>query len=112
MEGILRQQLPKAKYIVAVSGGVDSVALLHMLNSLIEPDYEFVVAHFDHGIRIDSSKDRLFVQDLADNYNLDFVYKEAGLGPNRTKTVTSKSCTTRTVLHFADMTTIAISNLM
>lgn len=64
---------------MAVSGGVDSVALLHWLNT--RGGLELTVAHFDHGIRTDSEEDRLLVQAMAKYYNLPFVYKEANLGP-------------------------------
>ncbi len=71
--------LPKTgKYVIAVSGGVDSVALLRMLQE--KKDMELVVAHFDHGIRAGSAEDRLFVQGLAKNYRLSFVYEEGNLG--------------------------------
>lgn len=66
------------KYIVAVSGGVDSVVLLDMLAKL--PDLELVVAHFDHGIRNDSAKDAEFVAGLANEYNLKFESKREELG--------------------------------
>lgn len=71
--------LPKGKYVLAVSGGVDSVSLLHALKD--RPGVELVVAHYDHGIRPDSARDRRFVQRLADDYGLRFVYEEGGLGP-------------------------------
>lgn len=67
------------KYIVAVSGGVDSIVLLDVLSK--SPDLTLVVAHFDHGIRPDSRSDRVFVQELAQKYNLPFVYEIAILGP-------------------------------
>ncbi len=66
------------KYVVAVSGGVDSVALLHILQK--QEGLDLIVAHFDHGIRGDSGEDRLFVQDLAKKYGLPFVYEEGKLG--------------------------------
>ena len=66
------------RYIVAVSGGVDSVCLLHLLQN--QPDLDLVVAHYDHGIRKDSAKDRLFVQKLAESYGLPFEYEEGRLG--------------------------------
>ena len=71
------------KYIVAVSGGVDSVVLLDMLvNGEIElPEAEFVVAHFDHGIREDSANDASLVRDLASRYGLPFDIERAELGP-------------------------------
>ena len=44
-------------YVVAVSGGVDSVALLDLLVKA-QPKTNFVVAHYYHGIRPDSVYDR------------------------------------------------------
>ena len=74
--------------MVAVSGGVDSVVLLHLLvqkgqraEGRGQSKYNFVVAHFDHGIREDSKRDRGLVQELAKKYNLPFVYDQGNLGP-------------------------------
>jgi tRNA(Ile)-lysidine synthetase-like protein len=72
--------MPKpGTYVIAVSGGVDSIALLHFLQN--QPRLQLVVAHFDHGIRADSVQDRKFVQELAKRYGLPFVYDTAALGP-------------------------------
>jgi tRNA(Ile)-lysidine synthetase-like protein len=65
--------------VVAVSGGVDSVVLLDLL---AQQNLQIVVAHFDHGIRGESGDDRLFVQWLAENYDLPFEYAEGKLGPS------------------------------
>jgi tRNA(Ile)-lysidine synthase len=70
--------IEKGRYIVAVSGGVDSMVLLHML--LEKPGLELVVAHIDHGIRQASSEDRKLVQAYAENKGLEFYYTEAYLG--------------------------------
>lgn len=66
------------KYLVAVSGGVDSVVLLDML--VKEAGHQLVVAHFDHGIRDDSAADARFVEALADRHELPFVGKREELG--------------------------------
>jgi tRNA(Ile)-lysidine synthetase-like protein len=66
------------KYIVAVSGGVDSVALLHMMTKMA--GHDLVVAHFDHGIRDDSAKDAYFVSSLASQYGLAYCGKREELG--------------------------------
>jgi tRNA(Ile)-lysidine synthase len=70
------------KYIVAVSGGVDSVVLLDMLAKEASPSssIQLVVAHFDHGIRADSVDDSKFVGGLAKKYNLPFETERAELG--------------------------------
>jgi tRNA(Ile)-lysidine synthase len=75
----MRVELPTSgTYVVAVSGGVDSAALLDMLSK--QPGIKVVVAHFDHGIREDSEADRVFVQELAHKYRLPFVYDAGRLG--------------------------------
>lgn len=66
-------------YVVAVSGGVDSMTLLHALAA--NPDYSLVVAHLDHGTRPDSAEDRRLVQRTAAGLGLPFIYEEARLGP-------------------------------
>lgn len=68
------------KYIVAVSGGVDSVVLLDMLTRAPDPE-ELVVAHFDHGIRPESADDEEFVHELARKYGLLYESMREELGP-------------------------------
>ena len=66
------------RYLVAVSGGVDSVVLLDQLVQAGE--HELIVAHFDHGIRDDSAADARFVEALAAKYHLPFVSAREELG--------------------------------
>lgn len=61
-------RLKPGKYILAVSGGVDSVTLLDLLSNL--PDIELVVAHFNHGIRKEAASDARFVKKLVEKYGL------------------------------------------
>ncbi len=52
--------------VVAVSGGLDSVVLLHLLRQMAPLwNLQLVVAHLDHGLRGDSQLDAQFVQELA-----------------------------------------------
>lgn len=60
---------------VAVSGGVDSVVLLHLLLHLRQSGklaLPLSVAHFDHQLREDSANDAAFVRELADAWGLPF----------------------------------------
>ncbi len=74
-------------YVVAVSGGVDSVVLLDTLAKSASqnrdnqfPEAKLVVAHFDHGIRPDSAGDAKFVRALAKKYGLPYETKREELG--------------------------------
>lgn len=78
-----------AQYIVAVSGGIDSVALLHMLQA--SGEHELCVAHVDHGIREDSDEDARFVKALADSYGLPFHSTRLELGPDASEDVARKA---------------------
>lgn len=73
-------------YVVAVSGGVDSMALLRLLHHKIAfseaNPFKVVVAHFEHGIRGDSDLDRQLVQQIAHEYGFPFVYARGRLGPH------------------------------
>jgi tRNA(Ile)-lysidine synthase len=66
----LTGQVPKLelrRVLVAVSGGLDSVTLMHLMR---ETALDFTVAHLDHGIRPESANDAIFVQDLCSSLNL------------------------------------------
>ena len=45
-----------------------------------QPGLELVVAHFDHGIRPDSDRDRKLVEQTARKYGLEFTFAEGHLG--------------------------------
>jgi len=77
--------LTRKKYVVAVSGGIDSVVLLDML--VRDKTHNLVVAHFDHGIRDDSADDAAFVEGLARRYGLTFYSKREELGKDASESV-------------------------
>lgn len=57
--------------LVAVSGGADSVALLHVLMALAgELSLRLHVLHVDHGLRPDSDRDAEFVRRLAERLDV------------------------------------------
>lgn len=69
------------RVLVAVSGGPDSVALLHLLHELREEFHLYVeVAHLQHGIRGEEAKEDVrFVAALAERLKLPFHLKEIDL---------------------------------
>jgi len=76
------QMLPiPAKVVVAVSGGADSVALLHALWVLRNELYlSLIVAHLNHGLRgEEADKDAVFVEDLAARLNLPAVVEKVNV---------------------------------
>jgi tRNA(Ile)-lysidine synthase len=65
---------PGARVLVAVSGGGDSVALLHLLVRLAPSrSLDLAVAHLDHALRRGSGEDRRFVERLARDLGLPFL---------------------------------------
>ena len=69
------------RILVAVSGGPDSVALVHLLHELREEFQLHVeVGHLQHGIRgAEAKEDARFVAALAENLALPFHLKEVDL---------------------------------
>lgn len=63
--------LPKGKALLGISGGRDSVALLHLLLSAGHRD--LVLCHLNHRLRgAESDADAKFVRDVAQKYELPF----------------------------------------
>src|SRR5258706_5391332 len=64
----------RRRLVVAVSGGGDSVALLHLLHRFaVRRRIELTVAHLDHALRRASVQDSRFVARLAASLDLPFV---------------------------------------
>ena len=63
------------RVLIAVSGGADSVALLHLLLSIREMyNLDIMVGHFNHRLRAEESDaDERFVEELARGLQLGFV---------------------------------------
>lgn len=74
----MKADIKPGKYILAVSGGVDSMSLLDLLHHQAQLD--LIVAHFDHGIRPSSKLDAVFVAKAARQYGLAFELGQAQLG--------------------------------
>jgi tRNA(Ile)-lysidine synthetase-like protein len=66
------------KYILAASGGVDSMVLLDLLKDA--PGVELVVAHFNHQIRKTSDEDEKLVRAVAEGLNVPIEIGYGNLG--------------------------------
>lgn len=65
----------KDKVVVAVSGGPDSMCLLDTLYKIKdELDFSIVVAHVNHGIRVESDDEKIYVEDFCKERNIPFHY--------------------------------------
>lgn len=74
--------------ILAISGGMDSVAMLDvMARAGLEG---LIVAHYNHGIRLDSDMDEEFVRCLAEKYGLEFVGDRGFLGAGASEELARK----------------------
>lgn len=73
------QLIPRDKTVViGLSGGPDSVFLLHLLCSIrTERNLTLVAAHLDHGWRAQSHEDVAFCQKMADQHAVTFVHGHA-----------------------------------
>lgn len=60
--------------LIALSGGVDSVVLLHLFQSAAASlNVELRAAHFDHAMRPDSAADAAWVAELCDTWQIRLV---------------------------------------
>ncbi|MFC1733027.1 tRNA lysidine(34) synthetase TilS, partial [candidate division KSB1 bacterium] len=65
---------PFKRVVIGVSGGVDSMALAHVLMAL---DFDITIVHLNHGLRgADSNKDAEFVAEFARKWNVPYVTKK------------------------------------
>lgn len=70
--------LPGERVVVGVSGGADSIGLLHALLELKEYKPELIVAHLNHGIRgREAERDAVFVKRKAESLGLKFELGKA-----------------------------------
>ena len=63
------------KYALAVSGGADSMVLLHLF-AMHKPRVNFFVVTINHNLRNTAKSDCQFVQSVCQKYQVECVYKE------------------------------------
>lgn len=71
--------LPGQRIVVGLSGGADSVALLHILKRMQETMYiELFAAHVNHGLRGQAARDdAVFAEELCKRWGIPFFLKAA-----------------------------------
>ena len=76
LNNIIRYDMINTKdtVVVGVSGGHDSMCLLHVLNSIKEElDFQIVVCHINHGVRGEYAlRDEMFVKEYSESLGLEF----------------------------------------
>lgn len=74
------------KVLVAVSGGPDSIFLLHMLMK-IAPLFRLslAVAHFNHGLREEADDEQRFVGSLCEELGLEFFHGKGDVAETATR---------------------------
>jgi len=70
------------KYIIGVSGGADSMCLLHKMWVLKK---DIVVAHFNHSLRDTANRDENFVKQFCSERNIEFISKKQDVGKYATE---------------------------
>lgn len=80
------------KIIVAVSGGPDSVTLLHILYNLRNEfkekyniAYDLSVAHVNHMLREEAEEEKIYVESLCKEYNINFNYLKVDINKEAKK---------------------------
>ncbi len=63
---------PGQNLLVGVSGGADSMCLLHLVHKL---GYPVVAAHLDHMIRTESSQDAEFIMKMCEAWHIPLILK-------------------------------------
>ena len=66
------------RVVVGVSGGPDSISLLHILNKFYKNnilDFEIIVAHVNHQIREEANDDEEYVREYCEKNNIKFYAK-------------------------------------
>ena len=71
-------------FLIGVSGGSDSMALVSILNKLKDSlGFDIYMAHLDHGLRQDSSEDAKFVTKFSDSLGIPCTVGKADVETHR-----------------------------
>ncbi len=97
---------PGEKIIVGVSGGADSVFLLHLLAKL---QFSLIGAHFNHNLRESAGQDANFTKELCANLRIPFVGEQGDV--NSFVRLTGKTVEEAArILRYRFLVSVALSN--
>ncbi len=77
-----QQNLEGEKLLLMISGGVDSMVLLHVVAQVVAPEL-LSVFHLDHNTRVNSTNDSLFVQNICSKNNIKFYGEKLDTQPEK-----------------------------
>jgi tRNA(Ile)-lysidine synthase len=92
MRAVGRMVSPGDRIVAAVSGGADSVVMLHLLKEMMvnTPPFELAIAHLNHLTRgEDSREDAAFVARLGEKLDLETFIEEIDVGAEKKRMKTS-----------------------
>lgn len=71
---------PKIGILIGLSGGADSVALLHFVKQLsIKKQFPVYACHIHHGLRENADKDAAFAKEMAKKLDVPFILKKVNV---------------------------------
>lgn len=77
-----QQNLEEEKLLLMISGGVDSMVLLHVAAQVVAPEL-LSVFHLDHNTRVNSTNDSLFVQNVCSKNKIKFYGEKLTSSPEQ-----------------------------
>src|SRR3990167_2019065 len=83
----MREISPKRQYLLALSGGLDSCVLLHLLTRLNaeESNTKIRVIHIHHGLSPNADNWKNFCAELCQKYSLPFIVEKVQIDLNSEK---------------------------
>lgn len=101
-----------SKIALALSGGVDSIVLLHLLITVYKESYqELVIFHINHGLREESAEEERQLKLLADSYGIKFLCTSLNLKKRKRPTNISEEMFARELRYAAFEEMIAKENV-
>lgn len=76
-------QLINHRFVVGLSGGIDSVVLLDVLVKSQLPATQIIAVHVDHGLSINAEQWQVFCQQLCAKFSIDYHCEQVNVAPSK-----------------------------